>query len=1029
MSGRAPESSSRAQAIVARALELDVDEGAAFVDAECGDDVDLKNEVLGLMDSAAQALFEDVGGHLTAEAKPAVAVVPARDGQTIGSFRVVRAIGSGGMGVVYEAEQDFPSRRVALKVLPPSLGQAGAEMRFRSEIQFLARLDHPGVARMLEAGVHVGDGGVEQPFFAMEFVPDAQDLISWGNERSLRERLELFGRVCDAVQHGHQQGVVHRDLKPANVLVSGVDNLPKVIDFGVAGALEDEAEVARTRATQAGDVVGTLQYMAPEQLEGSLSVDTRTDIHALGLLLYELVTGEAPYALAGRSLSEIVKVIREEAPARVDRADAAVPGDLRWVILKATAKEPDRRYASASGLADDLQRFLDHRPVEAVRPSRTYAFRMFVRRNKLASAAAAAVLASIVAGTVISVVSLVKASREAENFRSMNAVLTGMFQDVRTDAGGASIPAVQLLDRAAERVASFSDRPGLEADLRLTLLQSYASLGYPDATIREAERALELRDELSVAEELEAAGILAEACLESERLDDTREVLRRYDREWFADHPEAGEGDRVKLGRVSAALALREGQVDEAIASLKGLRAALLEAEPDRLRLLETVDSTLNAALLRAGRLAEGEGLARDRVGRLEGLAGVHPDLILQARAMLARTLVAQSRYSDARSILEGLVQPVVKAYGDRHTFTLEVLTYLATVYTDTGSEQRAVAILEDVVAARMERFGPEHPDVLLAQSGLAQARVKVGDERGEELLREGLAIRTTVYGRRDRRTLQAMSQLSGFLRRARRLDEAEPLQVELHELSQEVFVDADLERHKAAAELGLLRLIQGRPEEATALMEPAWRGYLRRAEPGDPETLVVGNNLAGSLAEAGRVGEAVDVFIEVLAELRAAHDPESETVWKALVNLSAAYEHNGELNLALQRRRDALEWCLEYRDEGDPMRLKTQEGVGHLLVQMERTDEALILYRELMRGTQLNPKLGPVERNRFRLGYARCLVAAGSYAEGVEAFETVIEAERARLGDVDPDWITGLEAELAEAERLQETASSGEVD
>lgn len=1027
---------SQAQEIFRRAMELDVEGGSQYIDDACGQNLALKEEVLRIMNAEADSSFEEIGGLSPLDTNEPALMAPARDGEWIGAFRIIRTIGSGGMGIVYEAEQEYPERRVALKVLPASLGQPAAEQRFHTEVQLLARIDHPGVARMLEAGVHTAEDGAEQPYFAMEFVPDASDLIHWGESRGLTDRLDVFVSICDAVQQGHQQGVVHRDLKPANVLV-GSGDAPKVIDFGVAGVIEGYEGNLSTRATQAGDIVGTLQYMAPEQLEGTLRVDTRTDIYALGLLLYELVSGELPFDLAGRSISEIVTIIREEPLRRQLSAVRRLPEDLWWVILRATEKEPARRYATASELAADLRRFMRGLPVEAARPSRLYAFKKLVQRNKSATAAVALVLISVIAGTAISVVAMLEAAREAENFRSMNGVLTGMFQDVRADAGGANITAVELLDRAAERVATFVDRPDLEAALRVTLAKSYASLGHFDSAVREGTRALELRREMTASEEVGAARYLADSLLRANRIEEAEAVLKRYGETWFTEHPDAAPLHRLSLARISASIAHRRGRPDAAVAALEILVAkaeafpSVEGTEDDARATLNDLESALVLALLGAGRHREAERRIRIRIKSSEKALGVSSasDALLLPRAQLGKSLMLQQRFKEGAEVLEAIFPAAVAALGEQHTHTLVIMTDLAAAYTATGEAARAIPILEEVLRARDVRDGPEHPDTLIAKMSLADARAKVGDGGAEALLRESVEMRDRVYGRDDARTLFALRTLCQFLRKRGRLDEAEPLHVDLYERSQRVYTDDKLELHRAGAALGLLRLMQGRAKEATALIEPAWRGYQRHADEGDTEVLAVANNLAGSLAEQARWGEAIDVFAETYVKMRAVLEPDDQRLATVLLNIATLHANQGEMGLSLERFHEALDWAIEHLPESHPERLHIAELNGYQLVAMGRAAEAVPLYRELVRASQLNPKLNAVQRSTFRLGHARCLVAAGEHGEAVEALQTVIEMERTRVGDADPDWLAGLEAELKEARRLAADAATAEVD
>src|SRR5262245_52617019 len=365
------------------AYECDGTARAALLAREAGDDAELRAQVERLLSSASAATFFERGpALLSPSVEDSGDDLPDRPLPVLGCYRALRVIGIGGTSTVYEAVQDNPQRTVALKVLRTNLASPSMQQRFEWESRILARLRHPAIAQVHAAGVQE-DGAGRTPYFVMEHIPGAEPITQYATAHALdrRRRLAIFARVCDAVHHAHQQGIIHRDLKPGNILVDA-DGNPKVIDFGVARVVTGETAFS-TLHTQPVQIIGTLAYMSPEQCgQNADSLDTRTDIYSLGVVLYELLCDRRPHDVHGFPLLEAVRIIREEPAPPLRSFDASLRGDLETIVHKAMAKDPERRYSSAAALGEDIARHLNLEPITARPPSSVYYIRKLVARHR-----------------------------------------------------------------------------------------------------------------------------------------------------------------------------------------------------------------------------------------------------------------------------------------------------------------------------------------------------------------------------------------------------------------------------------------------------------------------------------------------------------------------------------------------------------------------------------------------------------------------------------------------------------------------
>jgi serine/threonine protein kinase len=855
---------------------------AAFLDQACGNDLALRarvDELLQEQEQLGDFLEFAVGapdGHGAAiplEKTQMADNSRPRMPRAIGPYQLLQPLGEGGMGSVYLAEQSHPvQRRVALKIIKAGLDSAQVLARFEAERQALALMDHPHIAKVLDAGT-TADG---RPYFAMELVKGVS-LTQYcdDNHLTVHERVQLFLPVCQAVQHAHQKGIIHRDLKPSNVLVTLSDGQPvaKIIDFGVAKAI-DRRLTDRTMFTEYGQVVGTLEYMSPEQAGlNALDIDTRSDIYSLGVLLYELLTGSTPLEhqrVREAALTDVLRLIREQDPPRPStrlrsskdtlatlsarrRTEPAklaglLCGELDWIILKALEKDRARRYQTANGLARDLQRHLADEPVEACPPSTRYRLAKFARKNRAVLLTAVAFAALLISGAVISTWQAARArsaeaavrkerdavARAREEAEAINRFLTeDLLGQAAPEENGRDkrVTVEQVLAKAAAKIENnpkFVDQPEIEARLRLAIGNTYSKLGDLPEAEKHLRRALALRqkalgeeDPATLAAQEDLAWVLVDGLRQSE------EVEALCERTWQARQRVLGPLDPDTLNSmdtyVTALVHRRRLDVAEPLARqcYQARESVLGKDHRDTLISL----GNLGALMIMLGRWPEAERLERQCLeSKRLILPPDHADFPVIMNN-LAVALFYQGQLKEAEQWAREGSELAGRVLGPQHVHTLILQTLWTRVLADEERYEDAEKLGRRTLLAQRQ-FAPDHEMTGRSLLVLGQLLVHKGQlPEAESLLREADVLFRTRYAAKPELAAEAQNWVGACLVARQSYTEAERLLLPSWDVLQAATVVSPRQRRLAARNIVRLYQACGKPERASF-----WRAKLDAA-------------------------------------------------------------------------------------------------------------------------------------------------------------------------------------------------------
>jgi len=829
-------------------------------------------------------------------------------------YEITRCIHEGGQGIVYEARQLSTNRTVAIKLLLH--GQYASRQqrrRFEREIDLVAHLDHPNIVPVFDSGLTDDD----RLFLVMRYV-DGAPLNRYIAEQSppIPRILELFAKIARAVGYAHQRGVIHRDLKPNNVLIDA-DGEPHLLDFGLAKPQEDLGDAHRSMQTQAGEFIGTLAYAAPEQVSGDpLAIDVRSDVYALGVILFEALTGQHPYPIDGR-LADIVRSILEREAVRPSSIRRGIDDELDTIVAKMLGKKKERRYQSVAGLLRDLANYETGRPIEAKGDSTFYVLRKTLRRHRVPVAAACIVFLALIAATVVSTVfwrqsalegrraadALKQAELEADKASAINTFLLDMLASVDPGRQGRDVTVREVLDGAVELVdESLSDQPRIEVAVRHTIGNTYRALGLSDAAEGQVKRAVDISTNI------------------------------------------AGEEDPATLGAMSVLglIYAEQGRFTEAEAlllrTLELQRQVLGEEDPRTLATLNNV----GLLYFRQGRRDEAEPIWRRTLELRRRILGAeHPETLLSI-SNLGWLYSNQGRFEEAETLIGSAYELRKRTLGAEHPDTLKAGTNLGYLYNRIGRYEDAERRLEEIHRAQCRVLGEEHPDTLFTLNCLAWAHNQQAEyEEAEPLYIEALAQYRRVFGDEHPFTLHAMNDLAVLYDRSKQVDKALPLAIETIEIRRRVLGADHPDTLASMNNLAVLYQQQDRLDEAEALYEEALA--IRRRVLGEehPETLSSMYNLGSLRYSQGRLDESEAICLEVLeteSRVLGPANPHTRNVQDFLASLYWEQERFDDVERILQ---SGYEGCRDAIGADAPATRHIAQRLAELYDELKKPEEA----------------------------------------------------------------------------------------